>query len=499
MAGKEFEVEWSDFSGGHWFGNRDSKQPNNTYVGDDMIVCAADGFLMPGSELTIDADGTSTAGASSASTPVDYGYLALNGDKLCYGRRGDSSSMDFVYDGTLYNSGTLRPYAWPIHFNGKIIQPFNQTGPTLNRLGIFDPVALTLSVTTTLYGGEGIYAWDAWALSTSGNRIYFCAPYDPTSWNSNDYIDVGDADATIQTIVPTVQGLLVGTATGWWQINGVLGQTTTKRQITTKGVAVAGGVDVDAGIFFMAGGNPDQAAVRLLSGTQTPTALWDPNATFNGVDRIVRVGGHYVFAVTDTTGVIYMWSEHTRNWRRIQAPTADDLGFINDIVQYTVASDPGAGATQAFIAARGDVTSNYNRIRIYTYDIDPFNPPVSAGAYTHATVDLAPYDHRRPFTIDEVIAELDCGTTATTATRSCAVTMKAGSPIVDFQSDLAALSANAAQTRTYTLPTMASTAGERPVVRFTPNEAGPTMSATPNVRLQGVKLRRLIMRCREVA
>lgn len=494
---KEFDIEWSDFSGGHWFGNRDVKQPMNTYTGNNMIVGAADGFLMPGAPLVIDEDATSTAtGTFGNGTVLDNGYLALNGAALTYGRR-RTLTKPFVYDGTEYSSGSNNPRAWPVHFNGDVIQPY-----TTNRLAIFDVDTATLDVTTvTPDQFTGIYVWDAWAIGVVGNRLYFCAPYDATSWNSNDYIDVGDSDAVIQTIVPTVQGLLAGTATGWWQITGVLGQTTTKRQITTKGVAVAGGVDVDAGIFFMAGGNPDQASVRLLSGTQTPTALWDPLATFNGTDRIVRVGGHYVFAVTDTGGVIYMWSEHTRNWRRIQAFTADELSFLDDMVRYSVASDPGAGAAQAFIAARGQVAGPYDAVRIYTYDIDPFNPPVNAAgtAFTEATVDLAGYDHKRPFTVTEVLAELDCGTTSLNATRLCELTVKLPSPVSDFATDFAALAGQSAAARTFTLPSSVDTAGERPVVRFSPNDGGASMSVTPRVRLQGVKLRRLIMRCKEVA
>ena len=490
--GKEFDIEWNDFAGGHWFGNRDVKQPMNTYTGDNMIVGASDGLLMPGAPLVSHSEAT---GTFANPLVVDYGYLALNGAALAYGRQ-RTLSKPFVYDGTDYSAGSNNPRGWPVHFNGDVIQPY-----ATNRLAIFDVATLALTVTTvTPAQFTGIYVWDAWAIGVTGNRLYFCAPYDATSWNANDYIDVGDSDATIQTIVPTVQGLLVGTATGWWQIDGVLGQTTTKRQITTKGVAVAGGVDVDAGIFFMAGGNPDQASVRLLSGSQTPTALWDPLASFNGTDRIVRVGGHYVFAVTDTGGVIYMWSEHTRNWRRIQAFTAAELSMIGS-VRYSIASDPGAAADRAFIAARGEVTGNYNAVRIYTYDIDPFNPPVTAAgtAYTNATVNLAEYDHRRPFTVTEVLAELDCGTTSLNATRSIALTVKMPTPVVDYSTNLTALLANAATTQTYTLPAAASTAGERPMIRFSPNNAGPSMSVIPNVRLQGVKLRRLIMRCQEVS
>jgi hypothetical protein len=502
---REFDVEWDDFSGGHWFGNRDTKQPQNTWTGDNVILVAADGTLMPGAPLVIDPDATSISSINTLN-PVDYGYCALNGDLLSYPRRTGTSTRVFVHNGVQYSIGAQNPGGGPVHFNGKIIFPSSTVLPGVTlRLQIFDPAALSITDVAVPVIFANVYAWDAWALgvAASSNRIYFCAPYDETSWDSNDYIDVGDADAYIQTIVPTVNGILVGTATGWWQITGVLGQTTQKRQITSKGVTTAGGVEVDAGVLFGAGGNPDQAAVRLLSGTLTPTALWDPSAGFGSPERIVRVGGHYVFVITDDGGVIYMWSEHTRTWRRIQALTAAELSYTggDGTVKYRVASDPGAGASQAFLAARGTLASNNLSVRIYTYDIDPFDPPVnSAGtAYQSATVDLAAYDHKRPFRVKELIAEVDCGTTSLNATRSLALAVKApGKPIDNFAT-ITGPAANASAAQTWTLPAMASTAGERAVYRFNPTDTGESFNIIPQLTMRGVKLRRVIARCQEAA
>lgn len=486
MAGKQFEVEWSDFSGGHFFGSKDTKQPQNTWVGDNVIVCAADGFLMPGAPIVVD-----TAGASD----ITYsGGLVSNGGLVTYKVRPATLAKDVYAGGAGYPLGTTA-LSDLVPFNGDILVARN--GSTL---GIFDPTGPSLSTgTTTPVQFTLLQTWDGFALGTARtNRLYFSAAYDATSWNSNDYVDIGNSDAAISAIVPTPQGLLIGTATGWWQLTGVLGQTTSQRQITTKGLNGSSAVEVDAGIFFGAGSNPPQAVVRLLAGTQTPTVLWDKGPSFTRVS-LAKVGGQYVFVSTinaaDATANVYslyMWSEHGRNWRKIALPTPYSTKSYSN-----VAFDPSATASSAYILVSGLAASF--QTTIYTYSIDPLHPPVdSAGtAYQSATVDLAGYDHKRPFRIDELLVELDLGATTLNATRSIGVTIKAPSAIVDYHTSLTALAANTSTAQTYTLPTMATTDYERPVIRYNPNDAGPTMSCTPSLTMRGVKVRRVIARCTE--
>ena len=107
-------------------------------------------------------------------------------------------------------------------------------------------------------------------------------------------------------------------------------------------------------------------------------------------------------------------------------------------------------------------------------------------------------DHPREFTIDEVICELDLGSTAYNKSRSVGVQMVTNAAIMDYSTSVSSLYAAASTAQTVTLPAMASTSGERVVVRFSPNNGGPTFTATPRITLRGVKLRRCIVRCKEV-
>lgn len=487
---KPFEIVWDDFSGGHFFGNRDTKQPKNTWTGLDVIQCAADGFLMPGSPLV---EYLSGVGGLSNELLAHFGYLADGGTGLRYGQQ-TTVAKTFVVDGdgsSPYALGAESPRGWPIQFNGQTLQPLASA-----KIILYNGAAVSTPAVPAAFTG-GMYAWDAWALGVAGNRIYFCAPLDATSWNSNDYLDVGDSDATIRTVVPTVHGILVGTARGWWEISGVLGQTTVQRRLTTKGVAAAGGVEVDAGVFFAAGNAPAQGVVRLLSGTQTPTVLWDKNGALSESTRIAKVAGQYVFVACGADDQLYMWSEHTRNWRLISLPSYSTLGWGSK-PQCRVATDNNAAATVANVALTGStITTSYGAYKIYTYDIDPAAPPESAGAYVSATARLSNYDHDKPFRVNEVIVELDLAATSTNATRSIGLQVEAPSPLVERSTDVAMLANRASALQTYTLPEMDSTSYQRPVVRFSLGDTGDTYSITPALTMQGVKVRRVIARCVE--
>lgn len=498
--GKTFDIVYEDFSGGHYFGSQSTKQPKNTWTGEGMIHCAADGTLMPGAPLVAHSDDSIAGGWSDyvADGSTGLRYMRTTGGTSTFVVEGDGSSP--------YAVGTPLPEGAMVQFCGLTLMPLDA-----GRVLVYDPVAGTTTVHATglLDLGSGttitfdaMYVWDAWALGVFMNRIYFSAPLDATSWNSNDYIDVGDTGSTIRAIVSTVQGMLVATATGWWQISGVLGQTTVKRQVTTKGVVAgwAAAVDTDQGVMFNAGGNPPTAVVGLLSGTQTPTVLWDPSESGSSA-TLTKVGGHYVFAARTMLALdsmLYMWSERTRNWRKIALPAPNGLwekGFVQ------VASDLNAEASIAYIITDGFNTFSGDSDRvIYTYTIDPFNPPYDAAgtAYTSATAELAGYDHPREFTIDEVICELDLGSTAYNKSRAVGVQMVTNAAVMDYSSSVSSLHDAASALQTFTLPAMASTAGERVVVRFSPNNGGATMTATPRITLQGLKLRRCIVRCREV-
>lgn len=483
--GKTFDIVYDDFSGGHYFGAQDTKQPKNTWTGDDMIHVAADGMLMPGAVPVSYSNDTAS---------YHVGYVAQDGAGLKYVR--NASGFTFVHVGAggspfTISGGPADP-SRIVDFYGKTLV----CGQSSASIIVYTFFPSSLVYPTTPVGFDGIYAWGAWALGTSGKRLYFSAPYDATSWNSNDYLDIGDS--AITAVVPAGSTLIVGTDTsGWWQVSGVLGQTATVRRITGKGAAGSYGVETDAGIMFGASGTPDQAFVRLLSGSQVQTVLWNPSlGSTNTNGAITSVAGQYVFAGVANAPKVFMWSEYTRNWRVVTI--VDSTVWASSATK--AATDMAVTTEYAFLALSGTDNAAATRQRIYRYLIDPFDPPYDAvaGAYTSATAELSGYDHPKPFTVTEVIVEVDCGTTAQNKTRAVSVQMVTNSAVMDYAASVASLHAAASSSQTATLPSLASTAGERVAVRFSPNNGGPTMTVTPRITLQGLKLRRCIVRCQEV-
>ncbi len=498
--GKTFDIEYDDFSGGHWAGGVDAKQPKNTWVGDGMIVVAGDGMLMPGAPLVLGVTDTDTTLCTYSGMSVFNGASAT----LAYEKRrqtGAGAITNTAVYGATTNVVTTNATAYqPVIFGDKVL-----LGVTTKIINLVD------GTTASIVDGGGsaiidpigqLYAFGAYLLSpgTSGNRIFFSAIYDHTTWDSNDYIDVGDSGESIRTVISTLSGLMVGTDRGWYQVTGVLGQTTVIRQISQRGVAAAGGANTENGIVFAAGGSPDRAVVRLLEGARTPVVLWDGDHTVWNSDARITPVGNAIFVVSDGTDRVWMWSENTHCWRAIAMPTATNLAY-SATPSWRVASDPGASAETAWFLAAGVLASNSDpAVAFHTYEIDPANPPYNSvtTAFTSATADLSGYDHPKQFTVSEVIVEVDCGTTAQNKTRSVGVQMFTNAAIMDYSTSVTSLYAAASTAQTLTLPAMATTAGERVVLRFSPNNGGPTMTATPRITLQGLKMRRCIVRCREV-
>jgi hypothetical protein len=267
-------------------------------------------------------------------------------------------------------------------------------------------------------------------------------------------------------MLETSQGLMIGTASGWWVATGVPGASLSLRRINTTVASPA--VDTSAGPLFVAYGS-----VYRLNGTQAV-----PVAALEGGNMI----GGVVQMSTDHAGVAwssgtvlrtFVWSEAQRAWSCIT----------------------NVGPIQSFTSA--SVIYVGSGIKQLVYDPHATDPVADLAGFPKASVQLASYDHRDLFTVNELLVEVDVGfPTFANYRRSVGVRLVNPLRAIDYMGSLTGPEL-AGTVQTSVLPTATSAQGERFMVRFNPNDAGAILGGAPEITMEGVKVRRVIMRCEE--
>jgi len=118
-----------------------------------------------------------------------------------------------------------------------------------------------------------------------------------------------------------------------------------------------------------------------------------------------------------------------------------------------------------------------------------------ATTFPSRSVTLAHYQANQQFVVDKITAEVVVGESSS-APRAIGVQMGTLSVPVGYSTNPTQFSGATSQAQSYAF-TSTST-GSMMAVDFTPNDAGPTYNVAPIITLQGVELRRLIVRCHEV-
>jgi hypothetical protein len=517
-VGRKFDVEYDDFSGGHFVGPLEAKQPANTFVGSGVTVTPDEGFLMPDGGWTRSSAAFTNAGSLAAAVPFVSGAVVVAGvndgvgsSRICT----ISTTNGVTYNGAL----TPTPATDPVGLNrGGLAAVSGVTYNTFLRNGgvyLIDDVGATsfTPAVTTLCpsGASGFWQWGAWSLSidrnNNQNRLYYSQPGNPLLWGANNFIDIGPAWSRILTIVTTADQIIVASTDGWYTVSGVLGQTNTTRKVSRVAMPSSdpiysnamGALEMESGIASVAG---DGDTLRMLQGSRVDSAMFLPAGV--SLTYMANVG-EFMLAV-DSTGVAWVYSESQRRWRKSAMPTAAAEGVFS-IVWLPARDEATATPTLNMVAIHRATSSGSSARTVYAYrqTKDPLQPEVTAsGVFPSATVTLADHSSRNPFRVTELLVEVDFGQPATqTSTRSLTVDIVTGAR-ADLDPTLArTLTGSPAAPSSSAFTTQwsnmnATIAGDRQMVRCRPNDAGAAFSAAPRLVMQGVKVRRVIMRCEEI-
>ena len=478
---RSFDVEYDDFSGGYYVGRSEAKQPKNTWRGTDIVVAQHDQMLVPAAPVEVADNWT-------VPSPVNpFGPLLMDGTYLYGFDDADPLKMWEYPVLTDWDSvSALTSYTFVDPPQGRGVVAGGYLVMPVNGVAFLATYNLSTNVTSTATAAPAVvtdlFQWGEFTLAWNGstNRLYYSAPANPLSWSSANYYDIGKPGDRILTCAVSLGTLYVGTEGAWFALSGVPGASISIRQITYTGASSTHSTPDLNGIVY-AGGYNGHTPVAVLAGSRLQPAIFTSSsatttATVHGADQ-------YIVADPDFNGEIIYVRSPEGAWWRLSAQQARDFPDDRSIFFES--------QSRLYYAAGTSV---------WRQKLDVSDPPLdTAGtSFQSATVTLADYQANRPFRVDEVIVELSLGVTAANSPRrsvSCAVDMTS---VPVEASSTTGFSANASDTQTYLMPGMATaTADERVTVRFRPNNAGPSFTAAPRITLEGVKLRRVIMRCTE--
>lgn len=528
--GKQFDVVYDDFTGGHYMGPTQANQPRNTWTGANVICTADQGFLMPDGGWTKPADPAYSPSSAPVITPPATFPPPLLSPSGAF-------NLDVVFGtslgSTIYrqnpvggSAGTLgTTAAGPLH--SAVVTMLGNRLAFVNGAGGASAYLVTSSgtsttVTTSANFSLGMWWWNNFGFGCGNlsNRLYFSAAGDPTSWPAANYVDIGESGRYIQAIVPTNEALYIGKSDGWWVLTGVPGQTATLRRLTRIGIVgppgnggstpptpvwAAAACETRQGILFRSERGP---GLNLLRGTQVDQFAYMPYGEQVGY---VVPAGEYVQVLTtgDTLteqAHMFVWSDVNRRWRHKPMPTPASQGATSQGIRWAPALDGDVAADWLYaVSIEGYSGSSFG---LYTWyaNREPLEPQVDAfGYYDTATVTLSEYSQATPFAVKEMIVEVDFGQPATQgaqrSVKASVVTQSVTDLDQTFPIDTGDLAVPFSSSQFGKTWQNANTTrrGHRQTVRFAPTDgAAGTLTAAPVIEMTGVKVRRVILRCETV-
>lgn len=526
--GRKFDVEYADFSGGHFVGAYDVAQPMNTFTGANVAVTADQGFLMPDQgwrPLKFSNDGTTFGspfvdlfGECVVSSVVSFGVERLYRGRPAGVSQTSTFSATNVFSQGQRQSPVVDGYEYASIYAGRLHQ--RNFGGTLTR-----DIALPFG------NAEGVWQWGVFTLSVHSTQpiLYWSNAGDISTWAATNFLRLGQSWSSIKAVVPTAEVLYVATTEGWYAVTGVLGETTSVRKVSVLGISNADGVPsslytstlyhtavhTPAGILFMAG----QRGVRVNQGSNIVDFARFPSAP--QITNMVSAGDHVV-VTTGNPQQVWIWSYTRRTWRMSTLPNAAQYGYL-DWTRVIPAFDEGNASKYMYLAATGrkSVTVGDSDLVMLLQLKEPTNPSTLNDSFVQGVADLAGFEARQPFRVSELLVEVDFGSTVLSevapiyvgdppvatalnnAPRSLGAQIVTG-PVADIDATLARDSAGSPTFPTSSLLTKTwanlgtTIAGDREMVRFRPSDAGASFTASPRLTMRGVKVRRVIMRCEEV-
>lgn len=438
-------VEWDDFTGGYYVGASATKQPRNTFTGQNVAVAMDDATLIPMySPDTLLLSGTDVSGGviTNAGWTVVGPPAGLNG-LTCFTAKTASaaylyavSALGVVVRHTLSLAGSLASFL--------TVRPTVISGDNKNdyidvyvagdyrqliryKLNIDGTVRAGFPTTIAINGmtatGDtqvlGTAVWGARLVGYGQSpNLYFSAAADFTTWSATNYIGIGYVNDNITAIVPRNYDLLIGKPSGWYVVTGVLNYSASVRQIN-NGLGILGSdpasewnnqvvFNTDTGtigypvnLYTVNGARVQPMAFQRFAGNIQNLNL------AKGPLGVLQVC-HTVDDDVDVTGMIYLLNQQAR-WCRITIPTATSA-TTGDTVKYYPVNIVQSRTDFWFNPACTIMEHNHtdNKVAIQTLRIPTFEPGTDTGGVpATGTVLLADYMSQTPITVTDVYVEVE--------------------------------------------------------------------------------------------
>jgi hypothetical protein len=480
MSSPDFTIEYDDFSGGYFAGPRGTAQPRNTWRGVNITSPVSDGTLMP--TTTFASHGATATGTTGGGSSGGVGMPGIDSSRFIYLNAGSWAKWAGATTTTGLGVGSPVGEIRPVAFDGSFFVP-GSSGSQISRwtgTGAASAIAVQAPFGMLEAWGEFLVAAGSYG-SSEPQRLYYSAASDGTSWPSGNYVDIGVIGGGIRCLVAVGGELLVGKDDGWYAVNGVLGETETVRKVAPGG-PVAGSFDQAPAVATPWGSvvfRSRASGITEMRGSLQQPFIYPPagaNGAMPDVDALGLVGSKVVMTIDGK-----VWVREANG-----GFTVYDSG--SSIVNFVAFTEPAANTLIARESAAWK-----------SLTLDQSNPGHSGSAYYSATAQLAEYQHRTPFEVLAAIAEVECGSASVSTNGDATLGLRILAPAHPDVATAAAVGSVASTLQTASVSSTLTPAAERKTARFAPSDAPASMSIVPEVTLKGVKLRRLLLRCRELS
>jgi hypothetical protein len=535
-------VEWDDFTGGYYVGPSATKQPRNTFQGDNVTVAMDDATLIPMYPPTVKTlTGTDTssgkitaAWVTGLSGPAISQPVQVNGI-MCFVAKTSTNVYLYTISGSTVArhdvtlAGTVddfiisRPVMLTINVTAKFTEVY--IAGDQDRL-IVCQLNATGAVTSTTYVNikpvmdatsadrlTGITIWGARMIGWSSNSyLYFSeASVFTTAWAATNYIVIGHNNDTISNVIARNFDLLVGKPTGWYVVTGVLNYSAAVRQVN-NGMGIVpddpvsewnnqvvfntdtGTVGWPVNLYTLNGARVSPMAFQRFAGNVQNVSI------SKGPLGILQVG---LVDNDDTIKTcVLWWLNQQERWSKAlfsRATTASSGETLLFQPAHSIQSRsdnwtlPDVQIMEIQYPATGNPV-----IAVHNMKIPSFEPGAStAGVPTTATVRLVDFMSKTPISVTDIFVEVELTQLNSdydyTADGNVACTINMKYPLGDLP-----ISAGNVSSSTLTYTTTNTTipgTGTRflgRMFRFQPNNGGHGYGFEVQVAFAGCKLRRVL-------
>lgn len=533
-------VEWDDFTGGFYVGASATKQPRNTFTGDNVAVAMDDATLIPMYEPTQ----LTLTGTDTTSGLINNTALTEVGKPACLDRlmvfTAKTASAAYLY---AVNTETSVVTRFSLTLAGSVADFVVSTPVMINKLGstnidIYVPgdlnriilvgigsggvfggqVAVDISALMTATGQTrltNLVIWGARMVgwTTSAYLFFSGAAAFSSTWAATNYIIVGYAEDSISTITARNYDLIVGKPSGWFSVTGVLSYSAAVRQINNGlGVIPTDPVaEWNNSVVFNADTGTVNYPVNLytVNGARVTPMMFQRFSTLTQELNMSKgpLGTLQVCLTNQDSSTVLsgrMWLLNQQNrWTRTQIPNVTAITPATGTLSYY----PGlAYVSRSTVAIQRPIlvmqvsktTAGVHKVGVHTVKLPTFEPGQTASrAPSTAVALLSDFSSQIPITVKDVFVEVEVveleTASAYTAASSVAVRTNMKYPI----GDLAISVGDVSSTNMTTSITNSDIPGTGTrfmgrVYRFRPDNPGYGYGIEIQITFSGVKVRRVM-------